>query len=345
VKDFSKSRYAALISRGLNNILTKKPLSISFEITHQCSADCNHCNWGGRVDEVKLTPKEYAEICRDLKPVIAHLSGGEPTLRTDIIDIIAEMSNPKGWPVTQIITHGAKLSFKRYEEFKAAGLDRVCISLDFPDERHDEWRHIPGLFEKLSTNLPKIASLKLRDINMNTCITADNVHDLPDILRLANSWGIPVNFSAYTPLRTDDTTFSIKDKKNLGEVLTESIKELISMKRAGYAMITSEVQLMKYKQYLLHGTSGKCQAGYRFLVIQPNGRFTPCAMIPKYFRSKDQMIREFSKTNDCQGCFIATRAETEKTPAEFIKDLGSYVWGKSSKLGDPMHKETLQAVA
>ena len=345
MKDFPKSRYAALLFRGLNNILTKKPLSVSFEITHQCSADCNHCNWGGRVDEVKLTPKEYAEICRNLQPVIAHLSGGEPTLRTDIIDIIAEMSNPKGWPVTQIITHGAKLSFRRYKEFKAAGLDRVCISLDFPDERHDDWRHIPGLFEKLNINLPKIAALKLRDINMNACITADNVHDLPDILPLANLWGIPVNFSAHTPPRTHDNNININNKKDLGDALTESIKELISMKRAGYSMVTSETQLMKYKEYLLYGTSGKCQAGYRFLVIQPNGRFTPCAMIPKYFRSKDQMIREFSETNDCQGCFIATRAETEKTTAEFIKDIGNYVWGKNSKLGEPFHKDTRQAVA
>jgi len=36
----------------------------------------------------------------------------------------------------------------------------------FPDDRHDDWRHIPGLFSKLSNNVPEIVLFKRNDISL-----------------------------------------------------------------------------------------------------------------------------------------------------------------------------------
>ena len=312
-------RYAKLGLRGLGNILLKKPLSISFEITHSCSANCDHCNWGGRVQETRLTPREYGEICRELKPVIVHLSGGEPLLRKDICDIAALISNPEGAPIVQIVTNGAGLSVEKYKELRRAGVDRFCVSLDFPDNRQDEWRHIPGLFNKLSNNLPEIGLFKRNDILVNCCITGANAQVLPDIVRVANSWGVGVNFSSYTSLRTDDCQYLVR-QEGLARALRESIEEVVSLKRAGYRVLTSDRVLWDHYTFLTTGNTKRCMSGYRFLVVNPDGRFTPCAMVMKYFRSQEQMVREFSSTNSCRGCFICTRADTEKSVKDLIID-------------------------
>ena len=330
---YSAGRYIRLGIRGARNIILRRPLSVSFEITHSCSADCEHCNWGGRVEETHLTPAEYGEISRQLKPVIAHLSGGEPMLRTDICDIAAAIANPNGAPLLQMVSHGAKLSVKRYEELRKAGLDRFCISLDFPDERHDDWRHIPGLFQKLSSNLSEIAAFKRNDILVNCCITGANALALPDIVRTANSWGVGVNFSAYTSLRTNDNQFLVNDTE-LAVGLKESIKEVISLKKQGYKVLTSDRILWRYYDFLVNRTTGKCQSGYRFLVVNPDGRYTPCAMVKEYFRSREQMVREFSKENSCRECFICTRADTEKSVRDLLVDNLGFFW-KNKNNGKP----------
>lgn len=317
--ELTLSRYGKLGLRGLRNIVLKKPISISFEITHSCSANCEHCNWGGRVEETRLTAAEYGEICRELKPLIAHLSGGEPLLRRDICDIAAAMSNPGGMPILQIVTNGSGLSVKKYHELRRAGVDRFCISLDFPDSRHDDWRHIPGLFNKVSNNIPEIALFRRNDILVSCCITAANAQALPDIVRVANSWGVGVNFSSYSSLRTDDPQFLVRHD-GLALALRESIKEVISLKRAGCRVLTSDRVLWDYYNFLTTGNTQRCMSGYRFLVVNPDGRFTPCAMVMKYFRSQEQMVREFSSTNSCRGCFICTRADTEKSVKDLVID-------------------------
>lgn len=317
--ELNLSRYVKLGFRGLTNIILKKPISVSFEITHSCSANCEHCNWGGRVQETRLTPAEYGELCRELKPLVAHLSGGEPLLRMDICDIASAISNPGGAPIVQVVTHGANLTVQKYHELRRAGVDRFCVSLDFPDSRHDNWRHIPGLFNKLSNNLPEIALFKRNDILVNCCITAANAQTLPDIVRVANSWGVGVNFSSYTSLRTDDPQFLVR-QDGLARALRESIKEVVSLKRAGYRVLTSDRVLWDHYNFLTTGNTRRCMAGYRFLVVNPDGQFTPCAMVMKYFRSQEQVVREFSSTNSCRGCFISTRADTEKGVKDLVID-------------------------
>ena len=81
----SKSRVFSLIRRGIYNLIVKKPLCISFEITHSCNAKCMHCHLGGTVDENRASASHLGNICRTLNPVVAQISGGEPLMRNDII--------------------------------------------------------------------------------------------------------------------------------------------------------------------------------------------------------------------------------------------------------------------
>jgi MoaA/NifB/PqqE/SkfB family radical SAM enzyme len=117
----------------------------------------------------------------------------------------------------------------------------------------------------------------------------------------------------------DDPTGLVKHNGSVTE-LKEKVSEVIELKRQGYPVYTSERVLWKFYQFLIEGRAPGCQAGYRFLVVNPDGRLTPCAMVMAYFDDQRTMQREFSRTNTCEACFISTRANTEKTLKDALAD-------------------------
>jgi MoaA/NifB/PqqE/SkfB family radical SAM enzyme len=78
--------------------------------------------------------------------------------------------------------------------------------------------------------------------------------------------------------------------------------------------------LWKYYQFLAEDGIPGCQAGRRFLVINPDGRLTPCAMVMAYFETQEDMLESFTKQNTCEQCYISTRANAEKSFRETLLD-------------------------
>ena len=311
-----------MLAKGAWNTFRKYPLSISFEVTHACTANCWHCNWGGPIKETRRTPEEYAAICRDLHPVVVNVSGGEPMARGDLDDIVKALSGPGGLPWIVVVSNASQLSPERFLRLKGAGMHQLSLSIDFPDDRHSEFRRIPGLFAHMSEMVPKCVAIgDDDDISLNCCITAWNYRAVPDIVRLAARWGVSINFSVYTPLRMDDPKGLVKFNASAsGTELKEKFEEIIALKREGYPVYTSERVLWKFHRFLIEGRAPGCSAGYRFVVINPDGRLTPCAMVMAYFDDHRTMQEEFSKHNTCEACFISTRANCEKTLSESLAD-------------------------
>jgi len=318
--NISRSIAFRMFAQATWNLWRKHPLSVSFEVTHACTANCWHCNWGGPIKETRRTPDEYAAICRKLNPVVVNISGGEPLARGDVDDIIRAIAQPGRLPWIVVVTNGSQLSPERFLKLKAAGMHQLSLSIDFPDQRHNTFRRIPGLFEHLDRAVPEcVGRGEPDDISLNCCITAWNYRDLPEIVRLAARWGVAVNFSAYTPLRMDDPKGLVRHNGSPGE-LRRAIEAVVELKRAGLPVYTSERTLWKFYRFLVEGHIGGCQAGYKFLVVNPDGRMTPCAMVMAYFDDHRAMQRGFSSRNTCGACYISTRANCEKTPGELLGD-------------------------
>jgi len=308
-----------MLARGFRNAVQQRPLSVSFEITHYCTANCWHCNWGGPVPgEQRATPDQYARICRELNPVVAHISGGEPLARNDIYEIVRAMANPGGLPWIILVSNAAALTVDKYHRLREAGVHQFSISLDFPDDRHSEFRRIPGLFTKMSRVIPEITALGNGDLSLNVCITAWNFRDLAGTVELAERWNTQINFSAYSSLRMSDP--SGLPPADVRAELTEAIQRVIDMKRAGKPVYTSERAMWKYHRFLVEQSINGCQAGRRFLVINPDGKLIPCAMVWAKYDSQRVMLEEFTRHNTCDQCFISTRANTEKGLREFLAD-------------------------
>lgn len=308
-----------MLMRGIRNKFDELPLSVSFEITHYCTANCWHCNWGGPVKgEERLDADDYAAICRELRPVVSHISGGEPLARTDVYEIARAMANPGDLPWMILVSNAAALTTDKYWRLREAGINQFSISLDFPDDRHSDFRRIPGLFDKMNRVIPEITALGNNDLSLNVCITAWNYGDLPAMVRLARHWNTKINFSVYTPLRVSDPRGMPEDERL--KAVRDKFQEVVDMKKLGYPVYTSERVMWKYFQFFTDRGIPGCQAGRRFVVINPDGMLTPCAMVWAKYKSQRNMLRAFTASNTCEQCYISTRANTEKTLSDFLAD-------------------------
>jgi len=296
--NLSGFRLLQFVNRSAANLALKRVLAMSLEVTHSCNCHCKHCDKGGLIpDELLAPPQRFGELVRQLKPVVAQISGGEPLLRKDIIEIIKAVKPGNGLPYLVFVTNARLLTEEKYVMLKEAGVDEFSISLDYPDERHDENREAPGLYRHLNRLLPRLAAYGNRDITLISVIRDDNLKDLPALAGHALKWNVMINFSSYTPLRTQDRSKSVQAEKL--KFLREQIDYLIDFKRKTGRIFTTESTLNQYYEFFANGSFiPNCRAGIRSLVVNPDGRVAPCAM----------------------GCLVSLRANTEKSVGTLLKD-------------------------
>ncbi len=108
------------------------------------------------------------------------LTGGEPTLRDDIVEVISETSD--GFEEVSLVTNGTSLA-DTADELADAGLDRVNVSLDTVDV--DLYRRITGSDVDPETVLEGIEAAVdagLTPVKVNVVLLDDVVPRLPDLV-------------------------------------------------------------------------------------------------------------------------------------------------------------------
>jgi len=168
------------------------PRLIAWEITRSCTLHCKHCRASAEsgpyenelsLDEIKQV---LSSIAARYKPIII-LTGGEPLMRPDLFDIIAEVVRLGLKPV--LATCGALLTPEMARRLVSAGIERISVSIDGPDAAsHDDFRGVPGAFDAAMAALDAARQAGL-EFQINTTITRENVAALEDILGLAVKQG------------------------------------------------------------------------------------------------------------------------------------------------------------
>lgn len=315
----SLSHTISLAKRAIGNYFTKRPFCVSFEVTFNCNALCKHCNRGGPVEEQRVTPERYGEISRQIKPLVAQLSGGEPLLRNDLEQIVDALSVPKRAPYIVVITNGVLLTKERYCRLREAGADRFSLSLDYPDERHDEFRGVPGLFSHITTLIKELSSENNKEITLCCVIQSDNFKELVRMAELAREWNVSITFSAYTCLRTNDESFMLSSEEL--EEFREIIERLLDFNKKHRNIFTSDYVFKVIPDFFKHGYIPNCRTGERFLNVNPEGTLSPCGLIRTDYQSQKELREKFSKSNTCVYCYTSIRANSEKPAKYLIKDI------------------------
>jgi MoaA/NifB/PqqE/SkfB family radical SAM enzyme len=312
-----------LAGKAIRNYVTNRPMVVSYEVTLSCNCNCRHCDLGGFIkDEKQIKPEEYRDLTQRLKPVAAQISGGEPLLRKDITDIVKAIKQA-GVQYAILVTNGALLSESDYLQLREAGVNQFSVSLDFPDQRHDEFRQRPGLYKRLEQTLPRLARLGFRDIILNTAITKANVREVLPLAKKATEWGVGISYSAYTPLRTGNRDYCLNNEEDL-EILRQAINELITLRKQNDHLVNPELTLRDTLKFFEQGGMPNCKAGVRFLVVMPDGSLVPCSHHRSRYATKKEMIEKFSRINRCGNCYVAIRSYTEMSFLSQVKNFPKY---------------------
>jgi len=185
------------------------PFNLTFSVTNICQSRCKTCRiWDFyRVKPEKrqeeLTTDEIEKIFRSMGHVyIFNISGGEPFLRPDLVEIVRLACKYLTPGVIHIPTNAIALDLaeqKTLEIIKVIQENDPSIqltvkpSLDHIGEKHDYIRGVPGNFEKVMTLFQRLKALRSNyphlHVELGTVISAWNVHDIEEITRFVIDQG------------------------------------------------------------------------------------------------------------------------------------------------------------
>lgn len=310
-----------IIGRGSLNWIADRPIVVSFEVTDSCTCYCLHCDHGGPKDEIgNLKPAEYRRYVDELRPCVVQVSGGEPLMRTDLTEIVRNIKRGPV-PYTILVSNWSLMTEDRYLELRAAGVDQFSVSLDFPDERHDDFRVHPGLFRHLNEIVPRLGALGYDDIVLNSCITSANLGEVEAIAEKSREWGVNLCYSAYSPKRTGCRDYFLNTPEQISQLNT-SFDRVENMRDETNWIVNSRSTLDATRRYFENRGTPGCKAGLRFLVVRSDGRLQPCSMQFKQYllEERERMVAEFTQHNTCDQCYVSIRSYLDKGFTQLVKE-------------------------
>ena len=304
-----------------------RPYVISWNLTYRCNLACEHCylDAGGTqlvttenfADRSELGTEDcfrvIDEIAAFAPECLTILTGGEPLLRRDIIEIVRRAADRGLWVV--VGTNGVRITENVAKRLAEAGARGLSLSLDALDaERHDRFRRVRGAWQNTvagaeilnRTGLPFIVQTTAGSHNAGELeAIADFAHD-----RLgAKVWNlyflVPTGrgqfVSDMTPAQYDDVLGSLYriQRKYERRMLVNAkcaphyIKAVLEFAEAsgggapramgsagepgnGSAWPGSS-PIRTYS-----GGAGGCPAGTHYMGIRPNGDVSPCPYLPMF---------------------------------------------------------------
>jgi MoaA/NifB/PqqE/SkfB family radical SAM enzyme len=300
----SLSQRVEMGGQYVRNRLTGRPTSLTIEITKRCNATCDFCPYweADEVDEVK----DFTPAIRYFQPLHVSITGGETLLRKDLVDIVRQVKAVPGYRYVGIYTNGWLLTEARVDELTRAGVNQIQVSLNYPDERQDTERGIPGLWRKLSTFIPEITRKGYDNLTIGTFLCGENLDCVADLARIVAGWGVKHSFNTYSRLKNDNQAHVLTSDQI--EKARHAIEEIITIKHANRNSLTSDQYLRSIPAFFEQGQRPGCTAGERFLYIDQEGWVKQCPEMPPIAHiTKLEGIK--TQPVSCGLCWYACRGE------------------------------------
>ncbi len=176
-------------------------------LTDRCNLRCTYCmpaefnSW--LPNESLLTTDELMTIIQiavNAGITEVRLTGGEPLLRPDIVEIVRQISKLENPPKLSLTTNGIRLA-QLAKPLKEAGLERINVSLDtLQPERFNALTH-RDRFADVLAGLQSAKSVGLTPIKINSVLMPGvNTDEAIDLLKWAISQDYQLRFIEQMPL-------------------------------------------------------------------------------------------------------------------------------------------------
>jgi MoaA/NifB/PqqE/SkfB family radical SAM enzyme len=280
--------------------------NINLEVTKRCNARCDFCDYWQEQPPAEL--EDYVEVVKHLRPLSVSLTGGEPLLRKDLEQVIGSLRRHFGFLFLSLVTNGSLLTPARGLELWNAGLDEMSISLDYPDQRHDRERGIPGLAARILTVAPDLVRAGV-NLCFNIVLKRENFREVPALVRLAGELGVKASVSSYNGWRIGNQEHTIGEEDL--RALEEVVDELVAMRRNGSNLTTGEYYLEKIPEFFSQKGIPGCSAGVNWLQVTPDGNFKRCSDHPVAGHFSEWR-RGFFSPASCDRCWYSCRGAAQE---------------------------------
>lgn len=292
----------------------KKLESVFLFITSRCQSNCRTCFNHDNLNRDDDLTFEQIKTISDTAGLFDKLwlSGGEPYLRKEMVDIIALFHEQNGVKTINLPSNG--LAKERIVTMTGELVERcpeltihLNFSLDGLGATHDNIRGVPGNFLKTVDTIETVRELyghhKNLMVNIATVITSEGYDEMLDLAAYIAQKDL-CDLHIHEILRGDppDPTLqalTVEQVKKLNvdlapvmdlgaKRLFKDLKQGKKIARLTYIGIMSFMEMIKEENHEgPHPWGMKCTAGDTTFVIDANGDFRSCEMRPPIGNLKD----------------------------------------------------------
>ncbi len=287
---------AAAFRQAVEEAAAFRPLMVKIKLLWACNLACGMCDYWRQGGATELTFEQVVRTLGDLAVLgcrKVHFSGGEPTLRPDLPDLIAHTRRLK--VRATLTTNGTLLAKPLAKALVKAGLNSVCVSIDSPVRSvHDRMRGVPGAFKQTLAGVRALRRAAERQgvlpVRINTVVSRENYHTLHRLPDLGHELGaehlllIPVDDPSGERLlnrrRLLDYSRRIAPAladRALALGLIRDLHEAFPFGLSGQELVAS-----REGQYA-QGLYGRqpCYAPWTHALVAADGRVAPCCSAPR----------------------------------------------------------------
>ncbi|MDD2733605.1 MAG: radical SAM protein [Desulfuromonadaceae bacterium] len=307
-------------------------------VTYRCNHKCIYCDMPdvARSCAEQSRPEfDTAAFCSVIDEMAQlgvkaiALTGGEPLLRTDILELISH-ARRKGI-MTHLSTNGALIGELEAKGLIEAGLDSISVSIDGTTaEIHGRSRKSQGALERAQAAIRMLVEERNKQgspvrIKILTVLSKNNIDDIVNILYFAKSVGVDgVELMPYQPMQAghpgDDFIF---DAEFVGRV--DKLVEKITCDQELRSIVDNSTTHLRLFKSSFSGEPFPfaCHAGNASIVIDCYGDISPChpwanwrhlpmnlagRQLAEIWKSTEYNKRR-AMTKECRRCYLNCQAE------------------------------------
>ncbi|XP_049571730.1 molybdenum cofactor biosynthesis protein 1 isoform X2 [Orcinus orca] len=216
--------HAAPFSAFLTDSFGRRHSYLRISLTEKCNLRCQYCM---PEEGVPLTPKADLLTTEEILTLARlfvkegvdkiRLTGGEPLIRPDVVDIVAQLHQLEGLRTIGITTNGINLA-RLLPQLQEAGLSTINISLDTLVPAKFEFIVRRKGFRKVMEGIHKAIELGYSPVKVNCVVMRGlNEDELLDFVALTEGLPLDVRFIEYMPF--DGNKWNFKKMVSYKEML------------------------------------------------------------------------------------------------------------------------------
>ena len=252
--------------------MTLKKLNGTVIVTYRCNARCSMCN---RYKSPSKSEEEISlETIKKLPEMyFTNITGGEPFIRTDLIDIVRELYKKSERIVISTNGFFTDRIVALCKEFPQIG---IRISIEGLEQTNNEIRGLEDGFNRGYSTLKKLVEMGLKDVGFGMTVQDRNAPDLVPLYKLSDEMNIEFATASL------HNSFYFVEAKNIihdRPMVSQNFEELIN------ELLKSKSPKKWFRAYFNHGLINyiysqkrllPCDTSFDTFFIDPYGDVMPC---------------------------------------------------------------------